>query len=85
MSKEWDKKISSAGPDEGTFCTLYSYVNFTACRGGIGLIQGYREHDCWGKALPFTYPGIKRLARYGYDDTVSSVRCDFITGFKKNP
>jgi hypothetical protein len=85
MTKEWDNKISSAGPDEGTFCTLYSYVICTVVRWKGILMKGIRENNCWGKALPFTYPGIKRLARYGYDDQVSSVRCDFITGFKDHP
>jgi hypothetical protein len=43
------------------------------------------EYDCWGDAVPFTFPGIKRLTRYGYDDAVSSVRCDFIFGFSGHP
>lgn len=67
MPAAFNNSISSAGPDKGTFCTLYS------------------ERGCYGKALPFTWPGIKRLARYAYDDTVSSVRCDYIVSFKDHP
>ena len=63
----FSNKVSSAGPDEGTFCTLYS------------------EANCEGEALPFTYPGIRSLGRYGFDDEVESVRCDFITGCKSHP
>lgn len=61
------KQVSSAGPDNGTFCTLYS------------------EFDCRGQALPFTYPGIRNLERYGFADLLSSVRCDFIAGWTSHP
>jgi len=57
------QQVSSAGPDNGTFCTLYS------------------DFDCHGRALPFTFPGIRKLARYGFDKALSSVRCDFIAGW----
>ncbi|KAK1910236.1 hypothetical protein P3342_006509 [Pyrenophora teres f. teres] len=67
MPPTYYKHVSSAGPDNGTFCTLYS------------------EPDCHGEALPFTYPGIKMLSRYGYDDKLSSVRCDFIGPFLNHP
>ncbi|KAH8728139.1 hypothetical protein GQ44DRAFT_610098 [Phaeosphaeriaceae sp. PMI808] len=40
-----------------------------------------RESDCHGKALPFTFPGVQKLQRYGFDGVVSSVRCDSITGW----
>jgi hypothetical protein len=43
-----------------------------------------RSPDCHGIALPFTHPGIRRLARYGFDDVVSSVRCDFIVGWNSH-
>ncbi|KAF1829477.1 hypothetical protein BDW02DRAFT_561033 [Decorospora gaudefroyi] len=62
MQPSYMHQVSSAGPDEGTFCTLYS------------------EPDCHGTALPFTFPGIRALGRYGYDDTLSSVRCDLSPG-----
>ncbi|KAF2845212.1 hypothetical protein T440DRAFT_280413 [Plenodomus tracheiphilus IPT5] len=61
------KQVSSAGPDNGTFCTLYS------------------DFDCHGQALPFTYPGIRKLERYRFADLLSSVRCDFITGWANHP
>ncbi|CCT61156.1 hypothetical protein IAQ61_005026 [Plenodomus lingam] len=61
------KQTSSAGPDDGTFCTLYS------------------EFDCRGQALPFTFPGIRNLERYGFSDLTSSVRCDFIAGWASHP
>lgn len=44
-----------------------------------------REAECRGKALPFTYPGIRNLERYGMDDALSSVQCDLITGWKSHP
>lgn len=40
-----------------------------------------RERGCKGKAVPFTNPGIADLGRYGFDDELSSVRCDFIWGW----
>ncbi|KAF1914771.1 hypothetical protein BDU57DRAFT_519953 [Ampelomyces quisqualis] len=67
LGPNYARKVSSAGPDKGTFCTLYS------------------EKGCRGKALPFTWPGIRRLGRYEYDDTTSSVRCDYITGYSSHP
>ncbi|KAF2247050.1 hypothetical protein BU26DRAFT_402487, partial [Trematosphaeria pertusa] len=57
---QWNKNISSAGPDNGTFCALYP------------------EYDCHGKALPFTFPGMRALSHYGFDDTSSSYRCEFL-------
>jgi hypothetical protein len=67
LGPDLSRKISSMGPDSGTFCTMYS------------------EPNCVGKALPFTNPGISALKRYNYDDTGSSVRCDFIAGWKDHP
>ncbi|KAF1844408.1 uncharacterized protein K460DRAFT_163728 [Cucurbitaria berberidis CBS 394.84] len=67
LDQTWNDKVSSAGPDKGTFCTLYS------------------ETECRGKALPFTYPGIRNLTRYKFDNVLSSVRCDFIEGFNDHP
>ncbi|KAL6703969.1 hypothetical protein ACN47E_008907 [Coniothyrium glycines] len=61
-------QVSSAGPDEGTFCTLYSNND---CDGEKGL------------TLPFTYPGIRKLSNYDFDNKLSSVRCDFIAGWRK--
>jgi hypothetical protein len=43
------------------------------------------DANCHGRALPFTNPGIKTLKRYGFDDVVSSVRCDFIASFTDHP
>ena len=34
MKKAFDNNVSSAGPDDGTFCTLYSYV--TSKFGEVG-------------------------------------------------
>ncbi|KAH7389943.1 hypothetical protein BKA66DRAFT_526799 [Pyrenochaeta sp. MPI-SDFR-AT-0127] len=67
VQDEYKKQASSAGPDEGTFCTLYTYS------------------DCRGRALPFTFPGIRNLKRYGFDDALISVRCDFIAGWHSHP
>ncbi|OAL44399.1 hypothetical protein IQ07DRAFT_578666 [Pyrenochaeta sp. DS3sAY3a] len=65
LEGEFIKSVSSVGPDEGTFCTLYS------------------DLGCIGAALPFTYPGIRDLNDYGYDNAFSSARCDFIAGWSK--
>jgi hypothetical protein len=82
MAPEYAGTISSAGPDNGTFCVLYSYV----CRkDGMNwrLTKG-RTKECRGLALPFTYPGLRELARYGFADVMESVRCDLIVGWDKH-
>jgi hypothetical protein len=49
------------------------------------MVTYYRELDYHGIALPLTYPEIRSLGRYNYDDALSSVRCDFIGGLTDHP
>jgi hypothetical protein len=49
----------------------------------VARADGDSEPDCNAAAVPFTYPGIRDLTHYDFDNVISSYRCNALGGLGK--
>ena len=77
LFNNWGDTVSSLGPDWGTTCTIWEYVNIHIINRDQVLTVS-RNNDCQGRSIGgIVNPGINNLndALWKFNDITSSYKC----------